>query len=95
MRRDLPEIRYMLERLPGVARKVLERLDAEPGSAPPPPHEIQAGLQRARQRYWLYTGTVAAAAAGWALAQQLGPPWFGWALGLLAAGLLFAGRPRA
>jgi ubiquinone biosynthesis protein len=95
MRRELPEIRYMLERLPGVARKVLERLDAEPGSAPPPPHEIQVGLQRARQRYWLYTGTVALATAGWVLAQQIGPSWFGWALSLLAAGLLFAGRPRA
>ena len=30
VRRELPEIRYMLERLPGAARKALERLENEP-----------------------------------------------------------------
>ena len=55
----------------------------------------QALLQRARQRYFVFTGALTLATAALCLTQQLGPAWLGWGLGGLAALLLFAGRPRA
>jgi ubiquinone biosynthesis protein len=97
MQHELPEIRYMLERLPGVARKVLERLDqdGEPADAHRSGPDSQTLLQRARQRYFVFTGALTLATSALCLAQQIGPPWLGWGLGGLAALLLFSGRPRA
>jgi len=96
VRRELPEIRYMLERLPGAARKVLERLENEPESGATRPADIsaQAALLLARQRYLAFTGVLALATSAWCLAQQIGPAWLGWCIGGLAVLLLVAGRPR-
>jgi len=96
VRRELPEIRYMLERLPGTARKVLERLENEPesGTARLADIDAQAALLLARQRYRAFTGTLALATSAWCLAQQIGPAWLGWCIGALAVLLLLAGRPR-
>jgi ubiquinone biosynthesis protein len=96
VRRELPEIRYMLERLPGAARKVLERLENEPESATTRPAAIsaEAALLLARQRYLAFTGVLSLATSAWFLAQQIGPPWLGWCIGGLAVLLLVAGRPR-
>jgi ubiquinone biosynthesis protein len=96
VRRELPEIRYMLERLPGAARKVLERLENEPESGASRPADVtaQAALLLARQRYLAFTGVLALATSAWCLGQQIGPAWLGWCIGGLAALLLVAGRPR-
>lgn len=96
VRRELPEIRYMLERLPGTARKVLERLESGPESGAARAADVsgQAALLLARQRYLAFTGVLALASSAWCLAQQIGPAWLGWAIGGLAVLLLVAGRPR-
>jgi hypothetical protein len=86
----------MLERLPGAARKVLERMENEPESGATRPADIsaQAALLLARQRYLAFTGVLALASSAWCLAQQIGPVWLGWCIGGLAVLLLIAGRPR-
>jgi ubiquinone biosynthesis protein len=96
IRRELPEIRYMLERLPGAARKVLERLESEPEAGTTRSAEVtaQAALLLARQRYFVFTGALALATSALCLAQQIGPAWMGWCIGGLAVLLLVAGRPR-
>jgi ubiquinone biosynthesis protein len=89
---DLPEIRYMLDQLPSVARKVMQRLNEEPTTPPPPSR--QSLLRWAQRRYLAFTGALFLLTAALLIGQQAEPVWLGWSLGGLAAVLLYAGRPR-
>jgi ubiquinone biosynthesis protein len=89
---DLPEIRYMLDQLPSVARKVMQRLNEEPATPPPPSR--QSLLRWAQRRYLAFTGALFLLTAALLIGQQAEPVWLGWSLGGLAAVLLYAGRPR-
>jgi ubiquinone biosynthesis protein len=89
---ELPEIRYMLDQLPAVARKILERLD-EPATPKQP--DRQSLLRWAQQRYLAFTGALSLLAGVLLIGQQAEPVWLGWALGGFAAVLLYAGRPRS
>ncbi|MBW7931195.1 MAG: ubiquinone biosynthesis regulatory protein kinase UbiB [Gammaproteobacteria bacterium] len=101
LRRELPDLRYALEKLPGALRRFVEAnsADAPPatdgGSAARPAIKGRhAHPGRATTGYWL--GAGAALLLGGVLYLGLGiePQWIGWALG--ASGLLglWAGRPR-
>ena len=87
---ELPEIRYMLDQLPAVARKLMDKANEEPASQPDP-----VTLQQwARGRYLAFSGALSLIAAALLIGQQAEPAWLGWCLGGLAAMLLFLGRPR-
>jgi ubiquinone biosynthesis protein len=89
-REELPEIRYMLDQLPAVARKLMDKATQEPPAAP----RRAAMLGRAKRRYLAFSGALCLIAAVLLLGQQAEPVWLGWGLGVLAAALLVAGRPR-
>jgi ubiquinone biosynthesis protein len=94
IRQELPEIRFMLDQLPTIARRMLDRLEAD--SQPParPTYDKQTVLQRARRRYLAFTGAVVLVAAAVLMGQHAQPAWLPWSLGGLAAILLYRGRPR-
>jgi hypothetical protein len=96
MRQELPEIRYMLDQLPTVARQLLNRLnEGDPQrAARPRDYYRQAMLRRARHRYLAFSGALAAVVAALLIGQQAQPGWLGWGLGAAAVALLVAGRPR-
>jgi ubiquinone biosynthesis protein len=89
---ELPEIRYMLDQLPSVARKLIDKLDSEPTTAKQP--DRQTLLQWAQRRYLAFAGAVILLGGVLLIGQQAEPVWLGWAMGGLAALLLYAGRPR-
>jgi ubiquinone biosynthesis protein len=91
---ELPEIRYILDQLPTVARKVIDQLNEEPSRAVKKPDQ-KSLLRWARYRYLAFTGALSLITAALLIGQRAEPEWLGWALGALAAVLLFAGRPRA
>jgi ubiquinone biosynthesis protein len=91
LRRDWPELRYALERVPEVARRLVDRVIEAPPPAPPDP-----AVQRRADysRYWLYAGCSLVIAAALMVGLDAHPRWSGWAVG--AAGLiaLWSGRPH-
>ncbi len=92
IRKDLPEIRYMVERLPVVARKLMDKVEQDEKPIGPD----RATLQRwARSRYFVFSGAVTLLSGAVLLAFGVSPAWPGWALGAAGLGLLFAGRPDA
>ncbi|MEJ2138516.1 MAG: ubiquinone biosynthesis regulatory protein kinase UbiB [Gammaproteobacteria bacterium] len=96
MRQELPEIRYMLDQLPTMARQLLKRLneDDQQRAERPRDYDRQAMLRRARHRYLAFSGALAAVVAALLIGQQAQPGWLGWGLGAVAVALLVAGRPR-
>lgn len=91
---ELPEIRYMLDQLPTVARKVLDQLNEEPAPVQQA-QQKQSLLRWARYRYLAFSGALCLITAALLVGQRAEPEWLGWSLGGLAAVLLYAGRPRA
>jgi hypothetical protein len=89
-RQELPELRYMIDQLPGVARRLIDLANREP---PPPPDREQ--LQRqARRIYIAFTGAITVVAGVVLVGLQAQPVWLGWWLAAAGAALLYAGRPR-
>lgn len=94
IRQELPEIRFMLDQLPTIARRMLDRLDEDQRSAAPAGYDKQTMLQWAKRRYKAFSGAVILVAAAVLMGQQAEPAWLPWSLGGLAAVLLYLGRPR-
>lgn len=94
LREEMPEIRYMVERLPVVARTLMDRIDADEKPVGPD----RATLQRwARKRWFAFSGAVGVL-GGAVLLGLAGPAagaagWAGWGLMVAGGGLLLAGRP--
>ena len=91
LRRDWPDLRYALEKLPHVARKLVDEALAPVGPpAPvpgPPPH-------RERARYFaLAGGSLVIAASIW-IGMDTPPDWVGWLAGAVGLGTLGLGWPR-
>jgi ubiquinone biosynthesis protein len=103
LRRDWPDLRYALQRLPQVARRLVDEALREPGqeaasaarNAPPQPDlEVQIAADRRR---WLATagGSLVIAGVIW-IGLAASPVAFGWLLGgagALVAGLGWPRRP--
>ena len=95
LREELPEIRYMLDQLPTVMRRVLDRSWTR--SHPPPPrperqHPYKAGRNA---DIWRFPGLSACWQVYCWWASRPNPAWLGWGLG--GPGRHFAlvlGRPR-
>jgi ubiquinone biosynthesis protein len=84
LQRELPELRYLVDELPGIARRLVDQANAPP--SPPP-----AGLS-ARQRYMLIAGGLLII-SGAVLVAAAAP--LGWLLGAGGLGALVLGRPRS
>jgi len=91
LRRDWPDLRHALERLPEVARRLVD------GAIDQPRHSREADRVRRRQReqrrYLLLSGSSLLLAAALLIGLGAEPGWAGWALGAAALGLLWRGRP--
>ncbi|MGI9307743.1 MAG: ubiquinone biosynthesis regulatory protein kinase UbiB [Gammaproteobacteria bacterium] len=94
IRADLPDIRYTLEQLPNIARRLVEQLANEQ-----PQQNKAVGRQQrhawARQRYLAFTGAMLTLSGAVLIGLGASPEWLGWSVMGLAAVLLYAGRPKS
>jgi len=93
-RQELPEIRYMIDRFPVVARKLMDRIDADEKPVGPDRATLQGW---ARARYLAFSGAVAVLAGALLLglggASAGAVSWAGWGFAAVGVALLFAARP--
>jgi ubiquinone biosynthesis protein len=97
LRRDWPDLRYALERLPQVARRLVDETLREPGAAPAPaPRAVPPADLAADRRRWLTTvgGALVVAAAVW-IGLEARPAPVGWLLAAAGAVVAGLGWPRA
>jgi len=89
--RELPDIRYTLERLPTLARRLVEQLDEHERTPPPPNRRVDR--DRERRQFRLLAGAAGLVAGALLIGLDADPAWLGWLLS--AAGLLglWLGRP--
>lgn len=89
---DLPEIRYVLENLPTVARRLVDEA-LENGGKPPIPDQ-HALYRRERRQYQVIGGAAGIVAAALLVGLGAEPVWLGWAVGAVSLVALFLGRPK-
>jgi len=94
LRRELPDLRYALEQLPGALRRFVEAN----ATAPQPPADPAGGrnkaLERRRDRYALASGAALLIAGAVLLGLRSDAAWFGWALAVGGLATLWMSRPR-
>ena len=90
--RDLPEIRYTLERLPTVARTLVDQALEADGRLPIP--DRQAMYRRAIGQYQLVGGAAGLIAAALLIGLDADPAWVGWLIGAAGLFAIFLGRPK-
>lgn len=92
IRRDIPEIRYTLEKLPTVARQLVDQILDNEGKLPlPDPKVIR---QRERRQFLVITGAALVVAGALLIGLQAQPAVLGWLTGGAGLVSLLAGRPR-
>jgi ubiquinone biosynthesis protein len=90
LRRELPDLRYTLERLPAALRRFVEA-DPQDNRLRPVPEQPTPD---AFPRYALATGTALLLAGVLYVGLRGHPGWVGWLLGLAGLSILWTGRPR-
>lgn len=90
--RDLPEVRYVLERLPTVARRVVDQVLANEGKLPIPDRD--AMHRRERRQYQVIAGAAGLVAGALLIGLDADPEWLGWVVGAVGLISLFLGRPK-
>ena len=90
--KDLPEIRYTLERLPSVARRLMDQAMESEGRLPIP--DQQTIYRRSRQQFLVVTGAAALVAGAVLIGLDTQPSWLGWLVSAAGLGATFLGRPR-
>jgi ubiquinone biosynthesis protein len=96
LRRELPDLRYALEKLPTALRQFVERQAEGAATAPPvtpPAAAPAAGDANARQRYALGVGATLLIGGVLFVGLQAEPAWVGWLLGAAGLATLWSGRP--
>ncbi len=91
--RELPDIRYTLERLPVLARRLVDQLE-ESERTPPAPNR-RGNQERERRQFRVIAGAAGLVAGALLIGLQAQPDWLGWVIA--AAGLtgLYLGRPAS
>ena len=91
--RELPDIRYTLERLPVLARRLVDQL--EEGERTPPATNRRGNQERERRQFRVIAGAAGLVAGALLIGLQAQPDWLGWVIA--AAGLtgLYLGRPAS
>jgi len=90
--RDLPEIRYVLEQLPAVARKVVDQVLANEEQSRVPDRYTM--YRRERRQYQVVGGAAGIVAAALLIGLGAQPAWFGWLVGGGSVLSLYLGRPK-
>jgi len=90
--RDLPEIRYTLERLPTVARQLVDQVLQNDGALPIPSRD--ALYRRERRQYQVIGGAAGIVAGAVLIGLDAEPQWVGWSVGVIGLISLYLGRPR-
>ncbi len=98
LRRELPDLRYALEKLPGALRRFVENNSAGGPAAATGPSEAAPGNRapatgREPSRYWLGCGASLLVSGVLFLGLGIDPEWIGWSLGAAGLVALWAGRP--
>jgi len=90
--RDVPEVRYTLERLPAVARRVVDQILANENGQP----EVsqQAMHRRERRQYQIIGGAAGLIAGALLIGLDAKPEWVGWVIGAVGLIAIFLGRPK-
>jgi len=89
---DLPEIRYVLQNLPTVARRLVDEVLEQDGKLPIP--DRHAMYRRERRQYQVIGGAAGVVAAALLLGLGAEPAWLGWVVGAASLVALFLGRPK-
>ncbi len=92
IRRDLPDIRYTLQKLPGVARRLVDQVLENEGKLPIPDRQVM--YQRAQRQYLVFAGSALIVAAALLIGLDARPQWLGWITGGAGLIALYAGRPK-
>lgn len=101
LRRELPDLRYTLEKLPAALRQFVERQAENRASNPvqAPPEANGSGRREAErtgtERYTLGSGAALLIAGVLFVGLQAEPAWVGWVLGAAGVVTLWSGRPRS
>jgi ubiquinone biosynthesis protein len=90
--RDLPEVRYTLERLPTVARQLVDQVLQNDGALPIPNRD--ALYRRERRQYQVIGGAAGIVAGAVLIGLDAEPQWVGWIVGVIGLISLYLGRPR-
>ena len=92
IRRDLPDIRYTLQKLPSVARRLVDQVLENEGKLPiPDPGEI---YRRSRRQYLAMAGAALLIAGALLVGLDAEPGFLGWLVGAAGGISLYLGRPR-
>ncbi len=86
--RDLPELRYALQRLPRVAHHLLDRAEGKQARID------RGGLEARRRRWRQLTGGVLLIVGALLLGLRAEPVWLAWLAGAAGLAMLLASRPR-
>ncbi len=88
--RDLPEVRYVLEHLPSVSRRLVDQVLANDGQLP---IDRQMMHKRERRQYRVIAGAAGLIAGALLVGLDAKPEWVGWAVGAVGLITLYLGRP--
>jgi ubiquinone biosynthesis protein len=94
LRQDWPDVRYALERLPLVARRLVDHAldeDAQPGSSA---WHRSGSAANTRALYAAIAGGALVIAGAVLLGLSAAPAWLPWATGAAGAAIIVSGRPR-
>jgi len=94
LRRELPDLRYALEQLPGALRRFVEANATAPQPTADPAGGRNKALERRRDRYALASGAALLIAGAVLLGLRSDAAWFGWALAVGGLATLWMSRPR-
>jgi ubiquinone biosynthesis protein len=95
LQRDLPELLYALERLPGALRRFVEPAPAMADDGRRTAEDQQQRLSRRRERYAVAGGSALLLSGVLLLGLRAHPHWLAWWLGAAGLATLWLGRPRS
>jgi ubiquinone biosynthesis protein len=90
--KDLPEVRYTLERLPTVARRLMDQAMETGGKLPIPDQD--SIYRRSRQQFLVVTGAAALVAGAVLIGLDAQPSWLGWLVSTAGLSAMYLGRPK-
>ncbi len=90
--KDLPEVRYTLERLPTVARRLMDQAMETGGKLPIPDQD--SIYRRSRQQFLVVTGAAALVAGAVLIGLDAQPSWLGWLVSAAGLSAMYLGRPK-
>jgi len=91
--RDLPEVRYVLEHLPTVTRRLIDQVLANEGKLPIP--DRQTIYRRERRQYQVIGGATGIIAGALLIGLDAKPDWIGWVISAVGLITLYLGRPKS